>query len=378
MDKHLFRSIAGLIALTAVLAVCVIQFNSLAAFGASLLQILNPLFLGIALAFVLNVPTGFVHRLYERMFSRIRVRLPLMTLAIATVYLLFLCLITGLVAFLIPQLVDSVGMLSANIGGYSENVVAFLERLSVQLNLESLDLTSPIQTAIESLPSMLTGVAKGVFPHIFSFTSSIVRTLTSMVLGFLLSIYLLADKDRLKDRLRRMLIVFARPSTSETVLRVGRMTGRTFTSFVNGQLADMLIVGVLCFTVMSVLGLRYAPLISVIIAVTNVIPIAGPVIGAVPSIFILLMADPIQALWFGILLVVLQQIDGNLIYPRVVGESIGLPPLFVLLAVLIGGGLFGIIGMLLGVPAVSVIYQLLREETSLRWNARAKSPKAAK
>ena len=147
---------------------------------------------------------------------------------------------------------------------------------------------------------------------------------------------------------------------------IARLTADTFTNFVSGQLLEAAILGVLCFVGMVILRLAYAPLISVIIAVTAIIPIAGPYIGAILSALLLVMVAPPQALIFLVFICLLQQLEGNLIYPRVVGSSIGLPGLWVLIAVLVGGGLFGLVGMLLSVPAVSVCYTLLRQDVGAR------------
>jgi predicted PurR-regulated permease PerM len=169
------------------------------------------------------------------------------------------------------------------------------------------------------------------------------------------------SKETLIAQLKKALYAVCKKETASEMVRFARESHRIFSSFINGKLIDSLIIGILCFIGMSIIGFEFTMLISFIVGCTNVIPFFGPFLGAIPSVMILLMVDPWQALWFTIFVFVLQQLDGNVIGPKILGDSTGLPALWVMFAILVGGGIFGIIGMFIGVPAFAVIYKFTKE-----------------
>lgn len=181
-----------------------------------------------------------------------------------------------------------------------------------------------------------------------------------------LNIYMLSSKERLMSQLKKVMKAFLSKEVMETILDIAVRTNNIFKGFIRGSILDSLLVGVLCFLGMTILNIPNALLISVIQAVTNIIPVFGPFIGAVPSAFIILMDDPIKALIFIVFIIILQQIDGNIIQPRIVGDSIGLPGIWVLLSIVVGSGLFGFVGLIVGVPAVAVFYSILKENINNR------------
>ena len=169
------------------------------------------------------------------------------------------------------------------------------------------------------------------------------------------------SKETLIAQLKKALYAILKKETAQNLVRFARESHKIFSGFVNGKLLDSLIIGILCFIGMSIIGFEFTMLISFIVCCTNVIPFFGPFLGAIPSILILLMVNPWQALWFAIFVFVLQQLDGNVIGPKILGDSTGLPALWVMFAILVGGGIFGIIGMFIGVPLFSVLYTLVKE-----------------
>ncbi len=196
----------------------------------------------------------------------------------------------------------------------------------------------------------------------FSVTANIVDGTVDFVIGMVLSVYIISDKANLKRQTDRLLKKILRENIyKKTVyyLHAGKVS---FSNFISGQLTEAFILGFLCFIGMNIFRFEYSLMISVIIGITNIIPIAGPILGTIPCAFILLLADPMEAVWFVIFIIVLQQIESNLIYPKVVGNSVGLPPMWVLIAVTVGGGLYGIIGMIIGIPLMSVIYGMVHEQ----------------
>ena len=197
----------------------------------------------------------------------------------------------------------------------------------------------------------------------------------NVVVGFILSVYMIGNKTKLLSQLHSVSHAFMSEKVYKKCSETMRLIIRIFSSFITGRFVDSAIIGVLCFIGMQIFGFAYPMLISVIVGVTNVIPVFGPFMGAIPSAFILLMVDPMQAVWFSVFILVLQQIDGNIIDPRIVGNSIGLPPMWSMLAIFVGGGLFGIFGMLVGVPFFAVVYTLVQKETARRLRIRNESNK---
>ena len=182
-----------------------------------------------------------------------------------------------------------------------------------------------------------------------------------IVIAIVLSVYIMYSKETLIAQLKKAIYAVFKKETSSNLVRFARESHRIFSGFINGKLIDSLIIGILCFIGMSLIDFEFTMLISFIVGCTNVIPFFGPFLGAIPSVLILLMVDPWQAFWFAIFVFVLQQLDGNVIGPKILGDSTGLPALWVMFAILVGGGIFGIIGMFIGVPAFAVIYKFTKE-----------------
>ena len=233
------------------------------------------------------------------------------------------------------------------------------------LKLGTLDLSSlkaPLQNLFDQVLAFLSDLG----PHLLEFTSGLVSMVVTGVLALVFSIYMLSGKERLLSQCRRLLRAYVPPKFADPILDVVHLTGDTFTHFVTGQLIEACILGGLCSIGMLFIQPDYAPLIGVIIGSSALIPVAGAYIGAILSALLLLMVSPLKAVTFLIFLVILQQIEGNVIYPKVVGTSIGLPGIWVLAAVTVGGGLMGLVGVLLSVPIASVLYTLLRRDVHWR------------
>ena len=361
MDKKLFKSYFLLIFYSILLIVGIVKIDLVFSFISKLFSILSPLFIGMALAFILNRPFEFFKKRYGFMCKKNNK--PAIITSLLTVYLLLLGTITGIFAILIPQLSSSVNMFYGNLGLYGEQLNSLASDIANFLNFDRFDLTA-IDVFLHDLAALSSEFLPGTFPLLLNFTTNAVISVVNILLGLILSVYILADKERIKRQFSKIMTAYLPPKILCKTRYVLNISNKTFGSFVLGQLTEALILGVLCFIGMLIIGFHYPLLISVIVAVTSLIPVVGPIIGAIPAIFILLMAEPLQALWFIVFIVLLQQFEGNIIYPRVVGHSIGLPPLWVLIAIIIGGGLMGVLGMLISVPAVSVLYQLLKEDVN--------------
>ncbi len=386
MDKRLSKTLIFSGTIIAIVVFLLINLSSFPQLISHATAIFRPIIIGCLLAFILNKPLGFFHTLYfkptenklknpnikpqdkpnEKKVKRIH-NITLF-LAIVTVYVVFIGLVSGFCWFVIPQFSESVNLFIGNFDTYYEN----LEKLTditipfTSINLHDWLLEKDIKSIIYDKLTEISEKLPEIVKSTFDITASIVGFVIDFFLGFILSIYILGSKYKLKAQASNMLLVYVSPRIATKVSYYTRIILDAYSTFFSVQFFDSFLLGILCFIAMSIFGFEYAPLISTIVGVTNMIPIVGPWIGTVPCVFILLMVNPVQALWFVVLVVVVQQIDSNLIYPRVVGNSIGLPSLWVLVAVILGGGFFGVFGILIAIPLFSIIYTLIANETKRR------------
>jgi len=359
MNKSLFKSCILLITYTILLVAAIVKLDSVLAFISNFFILLSPLFIGIVIAFILNRPVKFFNRIYGLLGWKWKKASTILSLL--TAYLLLLGLIAGIVAIVVPQLKESINMFYANLGIYTRQFRILVSDLFDFLNVRGID-TTKLENFIKELPTLALDLSRGFFPRLLDFTASALTWTVNALLGLFLSIYLLADKEKLKKQFAKLLKAYCSLQTEGRIKHIYHVVNKIFGSFVVGQLTEAFILGLLCFLGMLVFGFKYPLLISVIITVTSLIPFVGPFIGALLSSLLLLMVKPIQALWFILFIIVIQQVEGNFIYPKVVGDSVGLPGLWVLLAITLGGGLFGVLGVLFSVPTVAVFYQLLKED----------------
>lgn len=338
---------------------------ALAALCGALGKLLAPFILGGVIAFILNVPMQAIEkRLFPRQSRLDKLRRPLAWLL---TLLLLAVLLTLLVGIVIPQLVETLQAVSAQAMQIVRNAGQLLELLPEQAAAAVPDLEQTLKDLgfnISSLSSRLAQMLQdlgGLFLSGFDLVNSIISTLFALFVGFFFSIYLLFDKETLARQGKQMLYALLKPARADKAVRVLRLTSQTFKNFITGQCLEACILGLMFFVVMLALRLPYATLISVVIGVTALIPIFGAFIGCIFGMLLIGLNSPMQALGFLVLFLILQQIEGNLIYPRVVGGKVGLPAIWVLVAITLGGGLFGVIGMLAFIPLCSVAYALFTE-----------------
>ena len=340
-------------------------------------DIFAPFVIGAALAFVLNVPM----RAFERHLKFVKSDGTRRALGIVLTFTSIVLVLYGVIRLLVPQISETIAALIPKLSVFFQELekqfLAFLQEnpellawVSANTNLESLNWASLIQQAVTMLKNSLTVIAGSAFTAV----GSVAGGLVDAVIGLVFSLYCLARKEILARQGRKLLYAFAPEHTSDEIIRVMRLTNVTFSSFISGQCLEACILGGMFAVSMAVLKLPYIALISVLIAVTALVPIVGAFVGCAVGAFLILVNDPVQAVIFLAMFLVLQQIEGNLIYPKVVGTSIGLPGMWVLLAVTVGGELMGIAGMLIMIPLVSVCYALLREITDKRVEARQIDP----
>ena len=343
----------------------------------SVTDILAPFVIGAALAFVLNV----LMRGIERKLKFVRNDGLRRALGIILTFLSILLVLFGVIRLLVPQISETIDVLIPKLTDFflrmEVKFYTFLEAnpdllawVSANTNLESMNWTSIIQQAASMLKNSLTVIAGGAFSAVGSVAGGIVDA----VIGLVFALYCLARKEILARQGRKILYAFAPEGAADEIIRIMRLTNVTFSNFISGQCLEALILGGMFAITMVVLKLPYVVLISVLIAVSALVPYVGAFLGCVIGAFLILVNDPFQAVVFLVMFLILQQIEGNLIYPKVVGTSIGLPGMWVLASVTVGGELMGIMGMLLMVPLTSVLYALLREVTLKRVEERQIMP----
>lgn len=336
-----------------------------------------PFVIGAALAFILNVPMRSIERRLKFIRNDGARRASGIVLTLVAVALV----LYGVIRLLVPQISDTIAILIPKLTefflGLEKKLYVFLEANPELLNwvyantdLAKLDWASLVQQAVSILKNSVTLIAGGAFSAVGSVAGGIVDA----VIGLVFALYCLAQKEILARQARRLLYAFLPERISDEIIRVMRLTNTTFSNFISGQCLEAIILGGMFAVVMALFRLPYIVLISVLIALTALVPIVGAFVGCFIGAFLILVNDPFQAVIFVAVFLVLQQIEGNLVYPKVVGTSIGLPGMWVLVSVTVGGEIMGVMGMLVMIPIVSVCYTLLREVTYSRVEKRQIDP----
>ena len=363
MDKKTLKTYLLLISFTIGLVLVVVHFETILGGIGVFLRLLTPLFIGVVIAFVLNRPYEWLNRLYREK-CRLKPRAA-QILAVVTVYLLAFGILTLLVCMVVPELIRNLQLFAASVNQYLLEAQAMLNGFTETFGLPPVDLSDFINTVSQYLGT-LSSFINEMIPQIVEVTGGFISGVGTAFISIILSVYLLSGKDRLLMQLRRTLKVYLPNRAHAFFGRLYRIVAQVFGDYVAGQCKEAVILGVLCFIGMSLLRLDYAALISTVIAVTALIPMLGAYIGGAVGVGLLLFISPVKALIFLVFLIVLQQVEGNVIYPKVVGRKIGLPGLWVLLGITVGGGVFGIWGMLLAVPIASVVYQVIKKDVKKR------------
>jgi len=332
-------------------------------FLAALFHAAMPLAVGCVIAYLLNILASFYERHYASKTAHPAVIKSRRPVCVAAAFLTLIAIAAFVVALVVPQLIDCVQLLAADLQTLVAALPARLERFDA-LPEELLTALSGVnwQEIIEKAAGLLTNGLGSVMNAVLAVVSSVFSGIATAFLSVVFAIYLLMGKDRLGRQLDRLLARYMKTGWQTKIRHVLAVTNDCFHRYIVGQCTEAVILGVLCILGMLLLRFPYAVMIGTLIGFTALIPIAGAYIGAGVGAFMIFMVSPVQSVAFLIFIVVLQQLEGNLIYPRVVGASIGLPAIWVFAAVTIGGGLMGILGMLLAVPMAAVFYQLLRED----------------
>lgn len=367
-DKKTVKTILGILCGAILFAWCLV--NNQVFFGLlhSLLSLLAPFLIGLAVAFVLNVPTRAIEtRLFRGARWKDRPAVPrICSLVLSIVLVLLICVLVTFIV--VPEVASTFALIGegfpsflARVQNWADDLIvsfpAIGEQLSDLANGSWEKLLGSVKNFVES------GAAGNLLGSTVTIASSVVGGVFNFFIGFIFAIYILLQKEKLAVQGKKLFYAWMGVRHTDRFLYVLALSNKVFSNFLTGQCLEAVILGAMFFVSMTILRFPYAMLVAVLISVTALIPIFGAFIGCFVGAFLMLVQNPMQAVWFVVLFLVLQQIEGNLIYPKVVGSSIGLPAMWVMVAVTVGGSTLGIVGMLLMVPIASVAYALLRENT---------------
>jgi len=326
------------------------------------LSILYPFILGFVIAYLVNFLVVFFENKFFKKVKRPRHR---RVYAMLLGYFLALVLFFLFLFMITPQLVESLMSFFNQIPSYLDNLSALVSSLSLRFGIQE-SVYRVIADYIDQLEEKVPEIISLIVPYTLDFTAKLSGFILNFFIAIIVSIYFIATKEKFMAQIKKTLFALMKKEKAERLLGIIHFSNQTFGGFVSGKLLDSLIVGIICFVVLSLFDYPYVLLVSVIIGVTNIIPFFGPIIGAFPAFFIILFADPTRALWFPLFILILQQLDGNIIGPKILGESTGLSAIWVVFAIIICGKLFGFVGMVLGVPMVAILYSLFKESVENR------------
>lgn len=342
------------------------RWHYIAGFISTIFNILMPFIYGLAIAYLMNPVVRFFetkvfNKLVKKISKKKKDRKKLCrVLSLCTSTIIFVGLLVTSISFLIPEVLKSLEMLVSNINVYLSNSKELLIKIfgdSPAVNDFINDNYSRFSDFMNS--SFNQGIFDDMMLTISNSIFGTLKFLYNLVIGYIISIYILIDKEKFKAQLKKILYTLFDYSRINIILENARYTDKIFGGFFAGKLVDSLIIGIICFVCMLLFRMPYALIVSVIVGVTNIIPYFGPFIGAIPSAFLIFLVDPSKCIFFLIFIFVLQQIDGNIIGPAILGNKTGLSSFWVLFSLLIFGGLFGMVGMILGVPLFSILYSFI-------------------
>ncbi|MDO5125954.1 MAG: AI-2E family transporter [Ruminococcus sp.] len=350
------------VALNVLLIIAILRFQDILNIFSALFTVLLPVIWGFAIAFLVNpIMVTFEDVVQKKIIkkpasqgNKKRKWLRILSVFISSV--IFLGIVGGVISIIVPELINSVNDVINNSSDTVETSKQWINKLFANYPKISKILSDRIaefSTDLGNLQPMLENILSGAL--------GFVNLVKNFVLGFILSIYLLFNKETLVAQLKKIMFANLKKSTCGKLFRFGNQANKVFSGFITGKIVDSIIIGFISFVVLTIVNMPYNILISVIIGVTNIIPFFGPFIGAIPSALLILLVEPRKVIIFLIIVLLIQQFDGNVLGPKILGDSTGLPAIWVMISLFIGGGMFGFIGMLISVPAFALIYSLIRD-----------------
>lgn len=389
--KYTTLAVYAILTALAIILLCVmvLNFDGVKAIVATVNSIMMPFYIGLAVAYIANP----IMKMSEKHIFRFKVtterRLNLKRgLSIALSFIILAIILTILFLLIIPQVLLSLTDLASKMSGYIDKTLTWLDAFlpdsifdSANLSIETFfdtilkyftdstlgeelsGISERLDLLTNNLDTLLSNsvmILKDYLPIVFGAFAGVANGVLNIVLGFFFAIYILSSKEKLVAQVKKMFRALTSEHQYNSIIEFGNFTNKTFGAYLLGKVLDSLVVGIVIFIAFAIFKIPYAPLLSVIIAITNIIPVIGPFIGAIPGILIIFIVDPSKVLWFIIINVIVQQIDGNIIVPKILGETTGLSSLWVLFSITVMGGLWGLFGMFISVPIFAIIYMLIK------------------
>lgn len=368
-------------AICLLLVVIVQKFSLISVALAAFAKVIAPVTWGVIIAYIVNPLMKFFERVFGKCFEKNKPHRKLVrSLSVAFGLLTLLAVLFAIVAVLLPQVIESVMGIARNFNTYLNNFESWIYKFVENYP----DIYQAVQTQFDNIQPKLTDFINNIVPKLGEIAVKVkdgaigfIGGLKDFVIGFIVAIYLLFSKEKFIAQMRKLIAAILPEGGKNAVYGIAARTNKMLGGFISGKLIDSTIIGILTFICMSIMKMDFVALISVVVGVTNIIPFFGPFIGAIPSAFLLLFAAPRQVIPFVIFIIILQQFDGNILGPKILGDSTGLSPFWVMFAIFVGGGLFGFAGMILGVPIFAVIYSLVRDFVNYLLERRGLSTKTS-
>lgn len=357
-EKYNTISMYSFIVVSAIIVfyLSIAEFGSLLGKISGIIVILQPFIIGFSIAYILN----FILKFYEKKlnkYSRLKAK---RGLGLVLTYITAMLLVGLFIQFVLPQLIQSIIGLVNDVPKFINESTKFINKLMLDLNISE-EYLPLINNNFNEFINYIIKIATNLLPVLGSFVTKIASSIWNIVLGVIISIYLLIDKEKFCAMSKKVTYAIFFKNAAEKIIEITHRSNDTFGKFLMGKILDSFIIGILTFVILTIFRMPYAILISVIVGITNIIPFFGPFIGAIPSVIIILFVSPIKALWFLLIILVIQQIDGNIIGPKILGDSIGISAFWILFSILFAGKFLGLIGMIIGVPLFAVVYSIIKE-----------------
>ena len=364
-----YKKILGIVIIGIVLYLGLKNFGTVWEGISVVLGIISPFILGACLAFIINIPMRF----FERKLSKIKNKKGKTRLSKGVIKGISLCLAIAVIVVIfaliirlvVPELINVIQLLIERMPYYIEEIGTFLENATKDIP-DINTIISNMNIDVEQLKQQAIEIATNFLTSSISVITSFIAGVINFVIALIFAIYILVGKQKLKNQLKKLLYAYLKKEKADRIIEIGKLSRSTFRNFIMGQCLEATILGVLCILGMLVLKIPYAASIGVLVGATALIPIFGAFIGAFIGAILIVSVEPIKVITFIIFIIILQQVEGNLIYPKVMGNSVGIPGIWVLVAVTIGGSLFGVFGMLIGLPIASILYTILKQNTNKR------------
>ena len=370
------KTIIELIIFTVVIIFAFVYIVALWSVITYIIKIFMPFIKRVMMGFVLKVLLNVVeNKLFKKLNEKNgkvwkKINRPT---SLITTFIIIIALIAFILGLLIPQLKNTATIFTENFDSYKKESIKILDKIGID-DKDIKVLNKNIEKIKGEVTSYVGDNKQEIVQTTFGVASSVVGTITSLVLGIVFAIYILLKKEDLARQSRKVLKAYLPEKKEKRIREIANLSNKTFGNFISGQCLEALIIAVLCFIGMFILQIPYASTISVLVGFTALIPVFGAFIGTVIGAFLILMVDPTKAIIFIIFILILQQLEGNLIYPKVVGKSVGLPGIWVMVAVTVGASIAGVLGMLLSVPICSVLYSILKTDVNNRIDQKNKQP----